>query len=124
MRVLVCGGRSLDANGYLDVIAELRELNAKRGPFLLVIHGCASGVDDAAEFWAKQDGIQFLGFRAEWDKYGDAAGPIRNHRMLTSGKPDLVIAFPGGKGTANMIAQAESAGIEVLKIQPRKRAQK
>jgi ABC-type Fe3+-hydroxamate transport system substrate-binding protein len=36
--------------------------------------------------------------------------------MLNEGKPDLVIAFPGGKGTQMMINLAESAGIPVVKI--------
>ena len=40
------------------------------------------------------------------------AGPIRNRWMLALG-PDLVIAFPGGQGTANMIAQARKAGVNV-----------
>jgi hypothetical protein len=36
--------------------------------------------------------------------------------MLMEGKPDLVVAFPGGRGTANMIEQARKAGVEVLEI--------
>jgi UDP-N-acetylmuramoylalanine-D-glutamate ligase len=34
--------------------------------------------------------------------------------MLKEGRPDLVVAFPGGKGTANMVAQARAAGIRVF----------
>jgi ABC-type Fe3+-hydroxamate transport system substrate-binding protein len=49
-------------------------------------------------------------------KYGPSAGPIRNGRMLEY-KPDLVIAFPGGRGTANMVKQARKAGIAV--VEPR-----
>jgi hypothetical protein len=45
-----------------------------------------------------------------------AAGPIRNARMLEEGKPDIVIAFPGGRGTANMIEQAHAAGVEVVQV--------
>jgi len=33
--------------------------------------------------------------------------------MLTQGKPDLVVAFPGSKGTENMIRQAQTAGVPV-----------
>jgi UDP-N-acetylmuramoylalanine-D-glutamate ligase len=35
--------------------------------------------------------------------------------MLDEGKPDLVVAFPGGRGTANMVQQAHRAGVEVYK---------
>ena len=36
--------------------------------------------------------------------------------MLDEGKPDLVIAFPGGKGTADMARRAREAGIEVIEV--------
>ena len=44
---------------------------------------------------------------AQWTKYGKSAGPIRNAEMLRFGKPQLVVAFPGGDGTENMIGQAK-----------------
>jgi hypothetical protein len=31
--------------------------------------------------------------------------------MLDQGKPDLVVAFPGGRGTANLVKQARAAGV-------------
>lgn len=49
-------------------------------------------------------------------KYGKSAGPIRNQTMLDDGKPDLVLAFPGGRGTADMVAKAEKHGIPVRRI--------
>jgi UDP-N-acetylmuramoylalanine-D-glutamate ligase len=55
-------------------------------------------------------------YEADWDTHGKAAGPIRNKRMLDEGKPDLVVAFPGGRGTANMISQARKAGVEVIEV--------
>ncbi len=57
-------------------------------------------------------------FHAEWMKYGKAAGPIRNARMLAEGKPDLVVAFPGGRGTADMLRRVREAGIEVIEPLP------
>ena len=36
--------------------------------------------------------------------------------MMLDEKPDIVLAFPGGRGTADMIARAEQAGVEVIKI--------
>ena len=32
------------------------------------------------------------------------------------GKPDLVVAFPGGAGTLNMVMQARKAGVRVIEI--------
>jgi hypothetical protein len=67
----------------------------------------------AGEF-AKWKGIAVKEYPADWQKHGKAAGPIRNRQMLEDGKPDLVIAFSGGRGTANMISQARAAGVKVL----------
>jgi len=53
---------------------------------------------------------------AEWDKFGRRAGPLRNEQMLREGKPDVVVAFPGGRGTAHMVRIAKEAGIDVLEI--------
>jgi len=55
-------------------------------------------------------------FDADW-KLGKKAGPLRNQRMIDEGRPDLVVAFPGGKGTADMVRRAEAAGVKVLKIE-------
>jgi hypothetical protein len=39
--------------------------------------------------------------------------------MLKEGKPDLVIAFPGGRGTDMMVGLAKDAGVEVLDLRNR-----
>lgn len=111
MRVLVCGGRD-----YSDTEAAYRFLTRehKRRGFDVVIEGDARGADRIAGFWARKNGVDNLKFRADWKGHGRAAGPIRNQKMLTDGKPDLVIAFPGGRGTEDMIRRAKEAGIEVV----------
>lgn len=53
---------------------------------------------------------------ADWKTHGRAAGPIRNQRMIDEWKPTLVIAFAGGRGTADMIRRAKAAGIEVREV--------
>ena len=78
-----------------------------------VIDGGADGADQVAHEWAISRTIVTVRVRAEWKRYGRRAGPIRNGRMLEM-KPDLVIAFPGGAGTADMVRQAIAAGVEVL----------
>jgi len=113
VRVLVCGGRDFDDRDFIH--NTLCALHAKRGPFAVVIHGAATGADDEAMIWAQMMGLKHAPFAAEWQRLGKAAGPIRNQRMIDEGKPDLVVAFPGGRGTADMIRRAEQAGIEVIR---------
>lgn len=118
-RVLVCGGRNYTDRDH--IWNTLNDLDITEGLFSVVIHGCASGADSEAEIWAEAFRRKVCGFRAEWRKYGKAAGPIRNRRMLEKGKPDLVIAFPGGRGTADITQQAKDAGIKVIEIKTRRK---
>jgi hypothetical protein len=110
MRILVCGGR--DFNNRLFLAATLESL----GPITRVIHGGARGADMLAGEWAIENGIPFEVFGADWEKYGRAAGPRRNAEMLAKGKPDLVVAFPGGRGTADMVRRAKAKGVPVKEI--------
>lgn len=77
---------------------------------------CRTGADELAMRWAKRRKVQFTGFMANWQQLGTAAGPERNGRMLREFRPDKVLAFPGGAGTADCVRQAEALGIEVIRI--------
>jgi hypothetical protein len=115
MKVLVCGGRN-----YRDidrVFFELDKIHFVEGKTItLLIHGNANGADRLAGHWAVARGVEIASFSADWNAHGRAAGPIRNRKMLEEGKPELVIAFPGGEGTRNMLSIAKKAGIETIEI--------
>lgn len=115
MRLLVCGGRDFeDWDLFKDSMTELvKDVDH------VIISGRAKGADTMAQAWAKYRGYQFEGYLADWEAYGKAAGHMRNKRMLDEGHPDLVIAFPGGKGTANMVEQATKAGVKVINVRHR-----
>jgi hypothetical protein len=110
-RILVCGGR--DYTDRAAVCASLDSLHAEHRFSVLIANG-AKGADTLAAEWASERGIPTEIFMAEWNRLGRKAGPIRNQRMLVEGKPDLVVAFPGGKGTVNMMARASAAGVRVI----------
>jgi hypothetical protein len=113
MRILVCGGREFEDADHLEAFLDAFH-QGPRGPITFVIHGGARGADTLAGEWARLRGISCTAYEANWALEGRAAGPIRNKRMLDEGIPDLVIAFPGGRGTANMIRQARERGFEVF----------
>lgn len=113
MRVIVCGGR--DYRDGARVSAVLHKLNQERG-IDLIIEGGAKGADYLAHVWACMAGVPTERFEADWENQGSFAGPARNKRMLDEAKPDLVIAFPGGRGTADMVRKARRAGVEVVEI--------
>jgi hypothetical protein len=112
-RVLVCGGRHFSDRDALFIV-----LDAHLRTTALVIHGGARGADFLAGEWAKERGVPVKVYKADWRRHRYAAGPIRNKQMLREGRPDVVIAFPGGNGTANMIAQAQAALIPVITVTP------
>lgn len=124
MRVLVCGGRDYSDwerfNSVLDEIAG--NASPKFGeivlpPWRVMIHGGSNGADAFAHAWAQATCMKIEVYPADWDTHGKAAGPIRNSKMLSEGKPDLVIAFPGGRGTADMVRKAKAAGVKVIEVE-------
>ena len=124
MRLLVCGGRDLDPMKVWDWLeANAHETacdalgRAQHVPFEVLIHGGASGADEGAAQWAAASEIQILRFPADWKAHGRSADPRRNARMLAEGKPDLVIAFPGGSGTADMVGRARGADVPVVRVE-------
>ena len=117
MKVVVFGGRTFTKYGLL--FRALDQLHAEYG-FTLVIDGKAKGVDTMGNMWAKARGIPFEREPADWEKYGAAAGPIRNELMITKYKPDMGVAFPGGPGTRNMTMLCHQYGITVKTVVPRK----
>lgn len=115
MKVIVCGGRDYtDRTMFNEVMYTFTD-----NPMIDHIHvatgECSTGADVLAKEWAAKHG-SYTGFPARWSKHGPAAGPIRNSQMLEEFKPDIVVAFPGGKGTEDMITKARAAGVTVLLV--------
>ena len=109
MKLLVCGGR--DYNDRERVGAVLEGLCPTS-----LAHGGAPGADTLASLWAAERGIPCRIYRPDWARYGLGAGPKRNFNMLRLEKPDLVVAFPGGKGTKNMVNLAWKYNYQVVMI--------
>lgn len=114
MIVAVTGGRRFTDRGALFDL--LDKLHGQR-PFDLLLAGGAQGVDTFAGDWARSRGVRLFVFYAQWKMQGKAAGPIRNARLLAEGKPDLLIRFPGGRGTADMTRRAEDAGVPIVRVE-------
>lgn len=114
MKFAVTGGR--DYTDGLMVRLWLRQVRDTRwdSEGITLIHGAARGLDSlAAEIGWREFGFGIIPVPADWSRYGMAAGHIRNGQMLTLG-PEFVLAFPGGRGTADMIQQAKRRLIPVL----------
>jgi hypothetical protein len=110
MRVIICGSRNWNNFKVIeDFILTLPEGT-------VIIEGDCAGADKISGYLGRQHGYTVIRVSAKWEKYGVAAGPIRNQEMLDTYKPNLVVAFHNdiehSKGTKDMIERATKFGIE------------
>ena len=112
LRALVCGGREFSARSLLWRVMD--EAHAT-DPIGVLIQGGAPGADHLAAMWAVEHGITVETFLADWS-VGRSAGPIRNQRMIDEGRPDMAFAFPGSRGTADMVRRLKDAAIPVFEV--------
>lgn len=114
MRAVITGGRDFN-----DAECVNRTLDYWKPSE--IAHGAQIGADSLAEAWAINNNVpsskdKYYVTKEEWRRVGKKAGPLRNKRMLEEFKPDVVIAFPGGDGTANCVRQAKKMGIRVIYV--------
>jgi hypothetical protein len=131
MRIVVTGGRAYPDREH--IFAALEAIH-RVTPITALAHGDAGeigpltgrlrGADRLAGVWAETKGIEVVPYpvtREDWKAYGRGAGPRRNRIMLEHFKPDAVVAFPGGNGTADCRRAARERGIEILTQKPPRR---
>lgn len=108
-KVIITGGR--DYSDYVMFEEVMNVINPS-----IIVQGGATGADQLAREWADIKELECITYDADWNKNGKAAGPIRNRQMLKDNPDAIVIAFPGGKGTANCIKEAIALNMIVLEV--------
>lgn len=105
MKTIIAGSRNFSDYDALKTICDKHQITE-------VVCGGAKGADALGERYAQENNIPVKYFRADWDKYGRSAGPIRNEQMAQYA--DFLIAFWDGqsKGTDNMIRNAKKHNIK------------
>lgn len=135
MKVIVCGGRTFGAISYQDadghampfevVNARKKErefqfealhILHKQHGFTFIAEGGAKGADTTAFWFRKRLGIDGKTWEAKWDLQGKSAGSVRNQLMLFESGAEMVIAFPGGPGTADMVRKAKARNVPVIEV--------
>jgi len=118
MKVLCCGSRTW--TNLPKIISAFEDL-LKEGPIERILQGGAVGADHWCALEAARRGIKVFEYPAEWEKYGRAAGYIRNEEMIKE-NPDVVLAFQvdNSKGTQHTIDLAREKGIKVIVYKERR----
>lgn len=110
--VAVTGGR--DYSDREHVFSVLDKLHQEHR-FEVLVHGGAKGADALAAEWCNQAGVFQCIFPvtpALWSRIGKRAGPLRSHIMQVVTRPTLLVAFPGGEGTAGAVKSADTLRID------------
>ena len=111
--LLITGGRDYTDAARLQWA--LAEAWRRLQPTALRHGACPTGADAGAHWWALERGYAVEPMLADWSQ-GRAAGPLRNQAMLERGGVVGLVAFPGGRGTADMVRRAKAAGVRVWEV--------
>lgn len=97
MKCIIAGSRDfIPAKSDYNLVKHL----VKENNITQIVSGGAKGTDAFGEEMAELLDIKLKIFSANWDKYGNKAGPLRNREMADYA--DCVILFKGGEGTNSM----------------------
>lgn len=111
--VLIAGGRTYEDR---ETITEKLDSLIK-DTNVCIVEGGARGVDSIAEEYAESHGMEIMEFRPQWEKYGKAAGPLRNIKMCEFVRKmggEAIYFWDGkSKGTGDCIKTAKKLGLPV-----------
>jgi hypothetical protein len=137
--VCFCGGRDYSNRAMVEFVVDLlivaeeqfgyEDAGVSTKGLHIRVGDCPTGLDHIVLHTPQ---ARAKVYTALWHMQGKAAGPIRNGVMLRGEQDprvketddnwmdkyeaDLLIAFPGGKGTADCVRQARELGIPVLEV--------
>jgi len=112
MRLIIAGTRTIV--DYKMLKAALKQSPFDERKITAIISGGAKGVDALAIKYARKKDIPLQVCKADWNQFGNAAGPIRNSQMSDIGNALLAVWDGRSKGTSNMITTAQRKGLCVF----------
>jgi YspA, cpYpsA-related SLOG family len=119
VRVLVTGSRTWeDETLIIKVLGEAWAVTPPGEEFVIVHGDCPRGADAVADYVARAMGWEVEPHPADWDRFGKAAGPLRNIEMVKAGA-DVCLAFirDGSRGASHCARTAQAAGIPVVRYE-------
>ncbi len=106
MKVIIAGTRYTDKEARIPFADYAMLVEAvRRSGFEIteVVSGCAIGADRLGERWALNNNVRIKEMPADWNRYGNSAGPQRNRAMAEYADAAIVIWDGKSPGSRNMI---------------------
>lgn len=111
VRTIIAGSRKLTWADKDAVYAAIAESGFE---ITEVLSGQCEGADLIGEQWARDHGIHVDPYPADWDRYGLAAGPIRNQDMVARAQAIIVVyRHKLGKGSRDVLNRAKHGGLQI-----------
>lgn len=98
MKVVIAGSRNIK-----DRLALVKAIKQSGFEITEVVSGKARGPDSMGEAWAMANDVAIKEFPAEWTRFGNAAGLIRNNQMAKYADAAIILWDGKSTGTLNMI---------------------
>lgn len=115
MKVIVAGSRTITDFRMVSAIL-VEKLPKFETDYDEIVSGAARGVDTLAVEFAKLWEIPYKTFPANWNKFGKAAGHIRNGEMADYAD-GLILIWDGlSRGSSDMLNQAKKKGLKIENV--------
>jgi len=114
VRVIIAGSRTIKDFGVV-----FNAINQSSFQISELVCGMAIGVDLLGKQYADHGDIPVKEFevsKKDWDRYGKAAGSIRNRRMAEYAEALILIWDGKSKGSANMKKCMEDLGKPIYEV--------
>ena len=106
MKVVIAGTRYKDKENRVvfdDYNLVVQAVQRSGFNITEVVSGCAIGADRLGERWANSNNVPIKEMPADWNRYGNSAGPLRNKAMAEYADAAIVIWDGESRGSRNMI---------------------
>jgi hypothetical protein len=108
MKVIIAGSRHMPFSDYPKVAVAAKRWQNTCGPIAEVVCGMAKGADTFGMKWAIcEAGLPVKKFPADWNKYGNGAGLVRNREMRDYADGLIAFVYNDSPGTTDMIREMQ-----------------
>jgi hypothetical protein len=116
MKLIIAGTREFNLD--LGTIQDLLDYTLFKDDLFPdeIVCGNCRGIDRSGRNWAEFQNVDIKVFKPDWDKYGKAAGPIRNKEMAEYGDRLLLIWDGKSKGSSNMKKEMEKLNKPIYEV--------